>query len=82
MNETKLVVIMWDSTRSHMIQMPITDAQNHQWLSGYASTKVYVRKATDGWILLKSYLGSHMYVLIPVNVSMILQSMRRWILLT
>ena len=48
-------------------------------LSGYASTRVYVCKATDGSIFLRSYLGSHMYALIPVNVSMILQSMRWWI---
>jgi hypothetical protein len=48
----------------------------HQYLGGYANTRVYVRKASDGWILLRSYLGSHMFGLIPVNVSMILQSMR------
>ena len=26
-------------------------------LSGSASTRVYVREAADGWILLRSYLG-------------------------
>ena len=59
-----------------MIQMPITEGEHPSVLSGYASTRVYVREAADGWILLKSYLGSHMYVLAPVNVSRILQSMR------
>jgi hypothetical protein len=62
-----------------MIQIPITDGQNHHCLSSYASTRVYAREAVDGWILSRSYLGSHMYVMIPVNVSMILQSMTWWI---
>jgi hypothetical protein len=48
-------------------------------LSCYANTRVYVREATDGWIFLRSYLGYHMYILVPVNVSLILQSTRWWI---
>ncbi len=62
-----------------MIKIPITGGKYPSVLGGCASTRVYVREASDGWIELRSYLGSHMYVLIPVNVSMILQSMRWWI---
>jgi hypothetical protein len=70
------VDIVKNSTRSHMIQIPITEGEHSSVLSGYASTRVYVPKVADSWILLKSHLGSHMYVMDPVNVSMILQSMR------
>ena len=48
-------------------------------LSGCASTRVYVCEATDGWIFLRSYLDFPMYVLVPMIVSMILQSWRWWI---
>jgi hypothetical protein len=46
---------------------------------GFASTRVYVREATDGWIFLRSYLDFPMHVLVPMIVSMILQSSRWWI---
>ncbi len=48
-------------------------------LIGSKSTRVYVREATDGWIFLRSYLDFPMYVLVPMIVSMILQSSRWWI---
>ncbi len=48
-------------------------------LIGSASTRVYVREATDGWIFLRSYLDFPMCELIPMIVSMILQSSRWWI---
>jgi hypothetical protein len=47
---------------------------------GCASTRVYVRKATDSWIFLRSYLDfSSMYILVLIIVSMIFQSSRWWI---
>ncbi len=42
----------------------------------HVNWEVVVCEASDNLILLRSYLGSHMYALIPVNISMILQSMR------
>ncbi len=48
-------------------------------LIGSARTRVYVRKATDGWILLRSYLDFPMYVLVLVIASKILQPSRWWI---
>ncbi len=43
---------------------------------GSESTRVYVHKATDGWIFLRSYLDFPMCVQVPMIVSMILQSSR------
>jgi hypothetical protein len=40
------------------------------------STRVYVRKATDGWIFLMSYLDFPVCIRVPMIVSMILQSLR------
>ena len=33
------------------------DGGTPSYLSGFASTRVYLHKAADGWILLRSYLG-------------------------
>ncbi len=43
---------------------------------GSGSTRVYICKATDGWILLRSYLDFPMCVRVPMIVSTILQSLR------
>ncbi len=48
-------------------------------LIGCASTRVYVREATDGWIFLRSYLDFPMCVRVRMIVSTILQSLRWWI---
>ncbi len=50
-------------------------------LIGSESTRVYIHKATDGWIFLRSYLDFPMCVRVPMIVSMILQSSRWWIFL-
>ncbi len=44
--------------------------------NGSESTRVYVRKTTDGWIFLRSYLNFPMCVRVSMIVSMILQSLR------
>jgi hypothetical protein len=81
MNDAKHLRIMLDSAQFHMIPIPFVDGGTSINISGYASTSIYVHASSDGWILLRSDLGSHMSALILANVSMILQSMRWWIFL-
>ena len=40
-----------------MTQIPVTVGEHPSLLSGCISTWVYVGKAADGWIFLRSYLG-------------------------
>ncbi len=56
-SDAKHVCIVYDSTQSHMIQKSNVMGEHPSLLSGCASTRVYVRKAADGWIFLRSYLG-------------------------
>jgi hypothetical protein len=57
MNETKHVHIVWDSTQSHSILEICGDGGTPSSLIGSTSMRVYVRKAADSWIFLRSYLG-------------------------
>ena len=62
-----------------MILILITEGEHPSVLNDYASIRVYIHEASDCWILLRSYIGFHMSVLIPAHVSMIPQPMRWWI---
>ena len=62
-----------------MIRIPVTGGKYPSVLGGCASTRVYVRVALTIGSLSRSYLGSHMYTLIPHSIFMILQSVRWWI---
>jgi hypothetical protein len=62
-----------------MIKKSDVMGEHPSLLSACASTRVYVRKAADDWIFLRSYLDFSYVHTDSFIVSTILQSVRWWI---
>ena len=76
----KILIIRYDSISNewcghHVGFNAILDESDTYYNMFHACTRVYMHMASDDWISLSSYLGSHMFALIP---QMYLRYFNRW----